>query len=199
MAALRSGSLSLLALLSLSSGCQNSPSEEGTSLAPDAAARSRADSPPNPAIKPPPDPVTGPSAEPPPAAGDRGPSTAPASRSSTAGGPYIAVRRSAAAAVPDALGSGRFSIRDDCVVWEPEGSAERFTPLFPTGTQLVRAADGSPSALRIGGVTARFGRTYRVSGGEVPAAAAPNSALRAPISDRCPVRRFMFGRLREAS
>ncbi|HEX6375865.1 MAG TPA: hypothetical protein VFZ91_09095 [Allosphingosinicella sp.] len=188
----------MLALLPLGAGCQNSPPEDGASPPANAAARSPAGSPPDSTIAAPSDSARDRSAEPPPAVGDRAPSTAPASASSTAGGPYLAVSRSASSAVPDALGSGRFSIRDDCVVWELEGAADRFTPVFPTGTQLVRTADGSPSALRIGGVTARFGRTYRVSGGEVPAAAAPDGALRSPIPARCPARRFMFGRVREA-
>jgi hypothetical protein len=198
MPARLSCSLPLLVLLPLGAACQNSPPDEGASPPANPAVTSQAGSPPDPTIAAPSDSAPDRSAEPPPAGGDKAPSTAPASTSSTAGGPYLAVSRSAASAVPDALGSGRFSVRDDCVVWEPEGSADRFTPLFPPGTQLVRAADGSPSALRIGGVTARFGRTYRVTGGEVPAAAAPDSALRAPIPDRCPARRFMFGRLREA-
>jgi hypothetical protein len=187
----------LLALLSLGAGCQNSPSEEGPSPPANAAARSQAGSPPNPALAPS-DAAPGRSAEAPPAGGSKAPSTAPALASSTAGGPYLAVRRSAATAIPDALGSGRFSVREDCVVWEPSGSPDRFTPVFPPGTQLVTAADGSPAALRVGGRSAEFGRTYRVSGGEVPAAAAPDGALRAPVPDRCPARRFMFGRVREA-
>lgn len=194
----RSSSLPLLALLSLGSACQNPPPEDRVSPPANAAAMNGPGSPPDPTLAARSDAAPGRSAEPPAADRDGTPSTAPASASSTARGPYLAVGRSAAGAVPDALGSGRFSIRDDCVVWQPEGSADLFTPILPPGTQLVRAADGSPSALRIGGVTAQLGRAYRVSGGEVPAAAAPSNALQAPIPDRCPVRRFKFGRVREA-
>jgi hypothetical protein len=117
--------------------------------------------------------------------------------SSTPGAPYLALRRSAATAVPDALGSGRFLVRENCVIWERSGSGDQFTPLLPPGSQLVMAANGRPAALRIAGLSAEVGRTYRVSGGEVPASAAPDGALHAPVPSRCPARRFMFGRLRE--
>ena len=194
-------SLPLLATLSLAAGCQNSPGEEPPPAG-NSAAKSQASSPGDPAKVAPPAASPKPSARPanpppePSAAGDDRPSVTPAAAaSSSSGGPYVAVSRRAGSSIPDALGTGRFSVRDNCVVYTPNGSSDHFTPVFPPGTRLVRASDGRATALRIGGMTAEFGRAYRLSGGEVPLAAVPDAQLSAPVPARCPGRRFMLGRV----
>ena len=180
-------------MLSLAAGCQNSPAEEGASPpAANAAARNPASPPADGGTPPPEAPSPPPSgtADPSPAADDAGPPPAPppAAPPAAAAGPYLAVARGGPA-VPDALGSGRFSVRDGCVVYRPDGSSDVFTPVFPAGTRLVRAPDG----LSVGGRRVEFGRSYRVSGGEVPPSALADARPVSPVPDRCPARRFLVG------
>lgn len=193
MIARQVSSLPLLAMLSLAAGCQNSSGEEGATPPAGNAAALNASSPPagRAAAPPPETPPPSGSADPSPAVDNSTPpapptpASAPAEPAPAAAGPYLAVARSGSA-IPDALGAGRFTVRDDCVVYRPDGSSDVFTPVFPAGTRLV------PNGLSVGGRRVEFGRSYRVSGGEVPASGA---RLASPAPDRCPARRFVLGRV----
>lgn len=175
-------------MLSLAGGCQNAGDERSSPPAGNVAARNPANAPADPAYGATadiPSPSSARSVDPSPDRHDVTPPRAPA-----IAGPYLAVARSGSA-VPDALGTGRFSVRNGCVVYRPDGSPDVFMPVFPARTRLLRSADGTAAALIVGGRRVEFGRSYRLSGGEVPASAAPGL----PAPDRCPQRRFLLGRV----
>ncbi|MEO7177661.1 MAG: hypothetical protein ABIW83_02345 [Allosphingosinicella sp.] len=111
------------------------------------------------------------------------------------GDPYLAVNLHRNSSIPEALGAGRFSVRNNCIVYNPVGTANFLTPILPAGSQLAKTAAGTVTALRIRGALAQLGRAYRVSGGEVAGAAISNKQLQAPVPARCPGRLFMFGRV----
>lgn len=126
---------------------------------------------------------------------DHPPADIAAPQDEEAGAPYLAINVRTGSSFPDALGAGRFSVADRCVVFAAAGEPGSFTPIFPAGTRLREAADGAAAGLTVRGSPVAFGRTYRVSGGEILLAGATDVQPHSPIPDECPRRYFLVGRV----
>jgi hypothetical protein len=178
-----------LAILALAAGCENSPAEKGKTTPTTAASSVQPESPPPSSVSVPANPSRAAENR------DEAPGHSSPISSVPDGDPYLAVDLRSNSSIPEALGTGRFLVRDNCIIYNPAGAADFFTPILPAGSQLARSADGTVTALRIRGTLAQLGRAYRISGGEVASTAISDRQLQAPVPARCPSRRFMFGRV----
>lgn len=106
--------------------------------------------------------------------------------------PYMAVRKTSGPAL-QALMSGRLEVQGDCVVFVEPGAAPKLAVFHPPAS-LKRVAGGGIAVASLN-FEIPIGREVRVGGGALPPGEDLNSALSAPVADRCPNQAVEIGEL----